>query len=86
MAIAGIGGTGLVCSKSHLSKIVDRDEMGKVMSFLSTLETISPMIFTTVFTYIFKYTIDTYPGDSLSRDRGFAYNTHYKRDVDRPLH
>ena len=56
MNIAYIG------TKSHLIKIVGRDEIGKVMSFVQTMDTVALVISNTLFTYIFKYTIDSYPG------------------------
>ena len=62
MVIGSIGGGSSIGTRSHLTKIVGRDEIGKVMSFMSALDTLAPMISSTVFTYIFKYTINTYPG------------------------
>ena len=62
VAIGACGGMAKICTKSHIAKIVSRDEMGKVMSFMLSLETLTPLLFTTVFAYIFKYTIDSYPG------------------------
>ena len=60
--IGAIGGIASIGTRSLISKLVDRDEMGKVMSFLSILDTVAPVISTTAFAYIFKYTIDSYPG------------------------
>jgi PCFT/HCP family folate transporter-like MFS transporter 1/3 len=45
-----------------MSKIVERDEIGKIFSFIAALDTIAPMFSATIFTYIFKYTMDSYPG------------------------
>ena len=39
-----------------------RDEIGKVMSFVLVMDTLALVIANTLFTYIFKYTIDTYSG------------------------
>ena len=62
MAIGAFSGIASICSKSHISKLVDRDELGKLLSLMTTLLTISPLLFTPLFAYIFKYSIDTYPG------------------------
>ena len=60
--ISSIGGIASIGTRSYMVKIVGRDEIGKVMSFVSTLDQIVPVISSTMFTYIFKYTIETYPG------------------------
>ena len=57
-----MGGTAAIGAKSHLSKLVSKDETGKIMSFIATVETVGPVIATAVFSYIFKYTIDSDPG------------------------
>ena len=62
MAITCVGGVAHIGSRSHLTKIVDRNEIGKVLSFMLALDTLAPMISSTLLAYIFKYTIDTYPG------------------------
>ena len=62
MPIGSIGGVASIGTRSHLTKIVGRDEIGKVLSFISALDTLTPMIASTFFAYLFKYTIDTYPG------------------------
>ncbi len=51
-----------VGTRSHMSKIVGRDEIGKIFSFIAALDTIGPMFSSTIFTFIFKYTMDSYPG------------------------
>ena len=62
IAIGAVGGTAVIGIRSHLAKVVDRDEIGKIMSFMAALDTLAPVISTTLFTIIFKYTIDTWPG------------------------
>ena len=62
MAITCVSGVAHIGSRSHLTKIVDRNEIGKVLSFMLALDTLAPMISSTLLAYIFKYTIDTYPG------------------------
>ena len=62
MVIMSLGSPAAICTKSHLSKLLARDEIGKIMSFLSIMNTVSPLLCTTIFAYIFKYTINSYPG------------------------
>ena len=62
MAITSIGGLSLIGARSHLTKIVEKDEIGKAMSFMSVLDTLAPLFSMSIFPLIFKYTIDTYPG------------------------
>ena len=62
MVITSVGGVALIGSRSHLTKIVDKNEIGKAMSFMSVLDTLAPSFSAAIFPYIFKYTIDTYPG------------------------
>ena len=62
IVVGAFDGTAKICSKSHISKIVDRNEMGKIMSFLSTFDTLIPLLFTTTSAYIFTNTMDSYPG------------------------
>ena len=62
MPFNSVSGLASIGSKSFMTKIVDRDELGKVNSFMTTVDSLLPMIGTVVYTYIFKYTIDSYPG------------------------
>jgi len=62
MPIGSIGGVSSIGTRSHMSKIVGRNEIGKVFSFMTALDTVAPMISSTIFTYIFKHTMDSYPG------------------------
>jgi MFS-type transporter involved in bile tolerance (Atg22 family) len=48
--------------KSYLSKIVDHSELGKVFTLMAVLEATAPIIASSLFAYIFKCTIDAYPG------------------------
>jgi MFS-type transporter involved in bile tolerance (Atg22 family) len=48
--------------KSYLSKIVDQSELGKVFSLMSVLDATAPIIASSLFAYIFKCTIDAFPG------------------------
>lgn len=48
--------------RSKLSKIVNKDELGKVFSLVSTFETIAPTISSIIYTTIFSFSINVYPG------------------------
>ncbi|XP_055938688.1 proton-coupled folate transporter-like [Argiope bruennichi] len=50
--------------RSSLSKVAERDELGKVFSFLATCEAIVPMVGTVVITKVFNATIDIFPSVS----------------------
>lgn len=45
-----------------MSKVIDRNEVGKVFSLMTALDTTAPMFSSTLYTFVFKYTIDSYPG------------------------
>lgn len=62
MAIGAIGGMASICTRSHVAKIVDRNEQGKMMGVMAIMDTISPVIATTIFSQIFKHTVNSYPG------------------------
>ena len=62
MIVGCIQGIAAIGYRSHLSKIVDRDEIGKVMTIMQAVETTAPLVGTTVFAYCFNYTMDNYPG------------------------
>ncbi len=48
--------------KSYLSKIVDHSELGKVFTLMAVIDETAPIIASSLFAYIFKRTIDTFPG------------------------
>ncbi|GFU31646.1 hypothetical protein NPIL_252031 [Nephila pilipes] len=58
--------TGLVplALRSSLSKIVDKDELGRIFSFLATCESVFPMFGTILVTKVFNATINIYPSVS----------------------
>ena len=62
IAIQTLFGDPSLGAKAHATKIVERDEMGKIVSFMSLMDTLAPVLTSTLFAYIFSYTIDTYPG------------------------
>ncbi|KAG4065475.1 hypothetical protein HA402_002709 [Bradysia odoriphaga] len=62
MAIGSIGGMASICTRSHIAKIADRNEQGKMMGVMAIMDTISPVIATTIFSQIFKATVENHPG------------------------
>jgi len=44
-----------------MSKIIDKNEIGKVFSLMTALDTTAPMIASTLYTFVYKYTINSYP-------------------------
>ena len=62
MAIGSIAGASNIGARSYVTKIVGKDEIGKIMSFMTALNTLSPVLSSTISVLIFKYTIDSYPG------------------------
>ncbi|XP_037029710.1 solute carrier family 46 member 3-like [Bradysia coprophila] len=62
MAVGSIGGMASICTRSHIAKTVDRNEQGKMMAVMAIADTISPVIATTIFSQIFRVTVDKYPG------------------------
>jgi PCFT/HCP family folate transporter-like MFS transporter 1/3 len=51
-----------IAIRSKLSKLVTKDELGKVFSLLATLESITPLIASLFFTYLFKWSLNFFPG------------------------
>ncbi|XP_054706590.1 proton-coupled folate transporter-like [Uloborus diversus] len=51
-----------LAARSRISKIASKDEMGKIFSFLSMVETSIPFIFSAAVTQIFNATLDFFPG------------------------
>jgi hypothetical protein len=48
--------------RSHLSTIVDKDELGKVFSLIASLDSSAPLLASVFFTLIFTQTLDFFPG------------------------
>ncbi len=48
--------------RSHLSTIVDKDELGKVFSLIAALDSTAPFVASVFFTFIFTQTLDFFPG------------------------
>ena len=62
MPVGSIAGASNIGARSYMTKIVGKDEIGKIMSFMTALSTCAPILSSTLSVLIFKYTIDTYPG------------------------
>ena len=60
--LASIGSVITIGMRSKLSKIVNKDELGKVFSLVSTFETTAPTISSLIYTTIFSFSINFYPG------------------------
>ena len=73
MVFGAVGGAGEVGTRAHISKTVDKNEIGKAMSLLSTLDQLAPLLFMTISAYIFKYTVDTYPGAAFQSIAGLLF-------------
>ncbi|GAB6023018.1 hypothetical protein CHUAL_007108 [Chamberlinius hualienensis] len=59
--IAFCGGTSLAV-RSQVSKLVPREEQGKVFSILGTVEIIVPLVASVMYTEIYSATVNTFPG------------------------
>ncbi|XP_042212999.1 solute carrier family 46 member 3-like [Homarus americanus] len=60
--VSSVGGLALVVSRSIISKIVPRDELGKVFSMLAFWESILPLVSHPLYTAVYNATIEDYPG------------------------
>ncbi|XP_054157505.1 proton-coupled folate transporter-like [Oppia nitens] len=60
-----LGSVASIGIRSHFSKIVKPEELGKVFNCLSCFEALAPLVAAGVFTSIFNSTMDTIPGLSL---------------------
>ena len=60
--IGSIGSLAYVGTKSHMTKIVKRDELGKAVSMMTVIDTLAPMLVNPILVLIFNHTLDKYPG------------------------
>ena len=61
--VAGsLGGVTSIGVRTYISKIIPLNELGKVFTLLSIIDTTAPMLASAVLTYVFKLTIDWFPG------------------------
>ena len=63
--VAGsLGGVISIGVRTYISKIVPSNELGKVFTLLSVIDSTTPMLASAVLTYVFRLTIDWFPGTS----------------------
>ena len=62
LVVGSIGHIAAISIRARLSKIVEKDEDGKVFSLLATLESAMPLLASLLFTPIFKWSISFFPG------------------------
>lgn len=57
-----LSSTVLVASRAAVSKLVEKTELGAVFAVLAAAETVTPVLSSFVYTYIYNATLDTFPG------------------------
>ncbi|KAM3966882.1 putative peptidoglycan muropeptide transporter SLC46 [Aphomia sociella] len=55
-------GTSFIAMRSMVSKLVDRDELGKVNSFFGLAEAMMPLVYAPMYTTVYTTTIKSFPG------------------------
>ncbi|XP_026318589.1 solute carrier family 46 member 3-like [Hyposmocoma kahamanoa] len=55
-------GTSFIAMRSMVSKLVDKDELGKVNSFFGVAEAMMPLVYAPMYTTVYSATIKTFPG------------------------
>ncbi|CAK1544116.1 unnamed protein product [Leptosia nina] len=55
-------GTSFIAMRSMVSKLVDKDELGKVNSFFGVAEAMMPLVYAPMYTSVYTATIKTFPG------------------------
>ncbi|KAL0881785.1 hypothetical protein ABMA27_001566 [Loxostege sticticalis] len=55
-------GTSFIAMRSMVSKLVGRDELGKVNSFFGVAEAMMPLVYAPMYTSVYTATIKTFPG------------------------
>ncbi|XP_041988750.1 solute carrier family 46 member 3-like [Aricia agestis] len=55
-------GTSFIAMRSMVSKLVGRDELGKVNSFFGLAEAMMPLVYAPMYTSVYSATIKTFPG------------------------
>lgn len=55
-------GTSFIAMRSMVSKLVEKDELGKVNSFYGVAEAMMPLIYAPMYTTVYTATIKTFPG------------------------
>ncbi|GFW26563.1 MFS domain-containing protein [Trichonephila clavipes] len=57
-----LGGLGTLASRSRISKVSSKNDIGKVFAFLTTAESFLPIIASALVSQVFNATLDIYPG------------------------
>ena len=60
--VGALGSVTSVGIRAHFSKIVEIRELGKVFSLMSAIDSLVPLIASSIFTTVFNATMDTMPG------------------------
>ncbi|XP_049870991.1 solute carrier family 46 member 3-like [Pectinophora gossypiella] len=55
-------GTSFIAMRSMVSKLVDKDELGKVNSFFGLAEAMMPLVYAPMYTTVYTATIKSFPG------------------------
>ncbi|CAG4945130.1 unnamed protein product [Colias eurytheme] len=55
-------GTSFIAMRSMVSKLVERDELGKVNSFFGLAEAMMPLVYAPMYTTVYTATLKTFPG------------------------
>ncbi|CAH2085411.1 unnamed protein product [Euphydryas editha] len=55
-------GTSFIAMRSMVSKLVEKDELGKVNSFFGVAEAMMPLVYAPMYTTLYSATIKTFPG------------------------
>ncbi|KAH9528385.1 hypothetical protein DERF_002338 [Dermatophagoides farinae] len=61
LIIGSIGGLSSIVMKTKIARLIPKDEVGKIFSLISTLESLAPFLGTLIFSTIFSASVSTYP-------------------------
>ncbi|KAH7636325.1 uncharacterized protein LOC124498497 [Dermatophagoides farinae] len=61
LIIGSIGGLSSIVMKTKIARLIPKDEVGKIFSLISTLESLAPFFGTLIFSTIFSASVSTYP-------------------------
>jgi hypothetical protein len=62
MIVSSTAGLASIGFKTHMAKIVVRNELGQVFTLMAVVDASAPIIASSLFTILFKVTIDKIPG------------------------
>jgi hypothetical protein len=62
MIVSGTASLASIGFKTHMAKIVARNELGQVFTLMAVVDASAPIIASSLFTILFKVTIDKIPG------------------------